>query len=89
MKQKIEFQGVSMLVAKPTKEQVRANVLAGQEILKKLAKILAKPGVSLDVPPDIPLYHADDSNPDFIIQDLNGKNRRGRFEDGKFIEVAA
>ena len=52
-------------------------------LLRSRRKIL-RPGVLLDVPKDVPLYHADPEQPSLIVRILNGKKRRGKLVDGKF-----
>ena len=65
--------------------EVEKNIVAGQEALSRAADTIVRPGVKLDIPDGVPVFHADPDRPDLIIRVLNGKREHGLFENGEFV----
>jgi len=84
----IKVGAVTVRVAKPSKDEVRRNVNAGQAALDRVQTKLAQPGITLKLAANVPLYHADPKNPDLLIRKLGKSTSSGRFVDGKFRAVA-
>jgi hypothetical protein len=81
----VRFGAVTVSAGKADPDQIKRNVSEGQKALKRGAKKLATAGVTIRVSKKIPLYSADESNPEFLIRNLNGKTVRGVFnEQGRF-----
>lgn len=84
----IRFGSVTVPVVKLTSAEIKRNVLAGQRALARVTKRLKTPGVELNLPPDVPSYHADSNNLGRIIRVLNGKEESGVLVNGKFQVVS-
>lgn len=67
-----------------TPAERRANILAGQEALKRAKTALARPGVMLDLAPEIPRYHVDAQGR--LVRVLGEKKQIGKLVNGAFVE---
>lgn len=80
----VKFGGVTVVVAKPSRAQLKQNVAASTEALERVTKRLVRPGVRLYAKKNVPLFSADPSEPGIYIRVLNGKTERGVVENGLF-----
>lgn len=66
--------------------EYKRNVLEGQRALGRGLKALLSPGVKLDLPPDVPRYHADSELCVIgcLVRVLKGKSERGTFKNERF-----
>lgn len=76
---------VTVEISRPTGSEIQRNVKTGQSALKRGGAIFAKPGVTLPPRSNAPLYYADPSHPNQIIQEKDGKIASGRFVNGRFV----
>lgn len=67
-----------------TQAERRANILAGQQALKRARTALAQPGVTLDLAPEIPRYHVDAQGR--LVRVLGEKKQIGKLVNGAFVE---
>jgi hypothetical protein len=81
---KVKFGNVSVVGPAPSKRSIALQVSRSSEALTKIAKILAKPGLSLRSRKDVPLYSVDDTDSSVLVRELNGRVERGRMIDGVF-----
>ena len=80
-----KFGNVTVTAPAPTEEQIARGVREGTRALEGLVRAFEKlPGIDLPRQKDVPLFWADDDNPDIIIRELNGKIDRGRLVNGKY-----
>ncbi|MGA0599205.1 hypothetical protein ACO2Q3_00710 [Caulobacter sp. KR2-114] len=59
-----------------------------RKAMRELGWRLRKPGVKLRMAKGVPKFYVDEGNPDLIVREVDGKQERGTFEDGKFKAVA-
>jgi hypothetical protein len=83
----IRFGAVTISAKKLDAKDVKTNVMAGQAALERVAKKLSRPGVTLRVKKDVPLFFADENQPDILVRRLNGRVERGTFKNGQFEVV--
>ena len=83
----IHFGVVTISAKKLDPENVKTNVMAGQAAMERVAKKLSRPGVTLRVKKDVPLFFADENQPDILVRRLNGKVERGAFKNCQFEVV--
>jgi hypothetical protein len=81
---KIKFGDVTVTAPAPSATMVEHNVRLSTEALERLAKRLARPGVSIRARKDVPLFSLDSDNPDVMIRTMNGRTERGHLVDGVF-----
>lgn len=80
-----KFGNVTVTAPAPSEEQIARGVRESTRALEGLVRAIAKlPGIDLPRQKDVPLFWADDDDPDIIIRELNGKTERGRYENGKY-----
>jgi hypothetical protein len=80
-----KFGNVTVTGPAPSEEQMARGVREGTRALDGLVRAFEKlPGITLPRQKDVPLFWADDDDPDIIIRELNGKIDRGRLVDGKY-----
>lgn len=84
VKSTITYGAVTINVERATGEQRARNVAQGTEALRRAAKRLAKPGVTLDLPASAPRYRADPEVAGRLVRVLNGKESVGTFVNGVF-----
>lgn len=80
----VKFGAVTIAAAKFDQKIAQYNVKKGQLALARAAKRLARPGVSIRVAKDIPLYSVDEAQPNRLVRKLNGKVERGILKNGQF-----
>ena len=80
---KVSIGDVTVVVNKPSKEQVRRNVQTGVRGLERLAATTKK-GIALRPRKGVPFYAADPDQPGVYIRKLDGKIERGVLKDGAF-----
>lgn len=85
----IAFGSVTIENPVPSRAEIKRNIKAGQAALARAIRAIAKPGVKLDLPEGVPLYHSDPDRLGRLIRVLNGKREHGVFVDGKFRKIAA
>ncbi len=85
---KVTFGAVTVEVPVPSSEEVARNVKAGQAALARAKKLIITPGVKLNPPKGVPLFHADPDRPGCLVRVLNGKSEHGTFVGGKFVKTA-
>jgi hypothetical protein len=79
------FGNVTITAPAPSEEQIARGVRDSTGALERLVNAIEKlPGIELPRQKDVPLFWADDDDPDIIIRELNGKIERGQLENGKF-----
>ena len=81
---KVKFGDVTIWAPKPSEAQVRVNVEAGTEALRRGLERLIRPGIKMRERKNIPYYHVDPDNSGVFIRRLNGVAERGILEDGEF-----
>lgn len=81
--------GSATLRAPPVSEERRAlGVEEGRRAMRAFADaILALPGITLPRKAGVPIFYIDVENPTLIVRELDGTKRRGKIEDGRFVEV--
>jgi hypothetical protein len=62
-----------------------ANVVLGQEALKRAKNAFTKQGVSLRHGKTVPVYYADPKEPSVLIRKYEGREERGRFVGKAFV----
>jgi hypothetical protein len=84
--QTIRFGDVTITAQRPSDEEIRRNVEASTAALKRALPAFLHPGVHIEPKKDVPLFWADEENPEEgFIRLLNGKLERGVLdEDGTF-----
>ena len=80
------YGNVTVTSAKPSAEEVAANVRLSTEALERVVDRLCKGGLSLRPRKGVPLYSLERDNPEIVIRKLDGKVTRGFFGDRKFQE---
>lgn len=80
----VRFGNVTVTSAKPSAEEVAANVRLSTEALERVVDRLCKGGISLRPRKGVPLYSLDRDDPEIVIRKLDGQVTRGFFGDGKF-----
>lgn len=84
---RVRFGSVTVTAPAPSSALVQHNIELSTQALERVAKRLAKPGVTLRAKKDVPLYSLDSDNPDVMIRKLNGKTERGQLIDGSFKAI--
>jgi len=79
-----QFGSAKLTVSTSAQSEWAPNIDLGQSALKKLKRVLVKPGVKLRGSKAAPLFHADPANPRQLVRVLNGKRETGVFENGEF-----
>lgn len=80
----VTFGSVTILVERPSPEEIKKNILNGQIALARAKKAFMTKGVKLKVREGTPLYQATPNNPRFLLRNIDGKIDQGIFEDGQF-----
>jgi hypothetical protein len=81
----IRFGDVTVTAPRPSDEEIRRNVEASTAALKRALPAFLRPGVRIYPKKDVPLFWADEDDPNVCIRKLNGKIERGVVdEDGQF-----
>jgi hypothetical protein len=82
----VTFGDVTVTGPRPSDEEIRRNVEASTEALRRALPAFLRPGIRIYPKKDVPLFWADEDNPkDGVIRKLNGKIERGVVdEDGNF-----
>jgi hypothetical protein len=80
----VKFGDVTITAQRPSDAEIKRNVEESSRALARALPGLVRPGVRIYPKKDVPLYWCDDDNPNIFIRKLNGKIRRGVFEDGQF-----
>lgn len=83
----VTFGRVTVRAVAPSDALVRRNITAGSTALSRARDALLKPGVQVRLGAKVPLYHADPDAPEFLIQTLGKRKKRGRFVGGHFEPV--
>jgi hypothetical protein len=84
----VTFGDVTITAQRPSDEEVRRNVEASTAALKRALPAFLRPGVRIYPKKDVPLFWADDNDPNVCIRKLNGKIERGIVdEDGQFKAI--
>lgn len=83
----VTFGKVTVTSAKPQAEVVARNVAAGQSALKRAVDKISRPGISLRASKGVPLYYVEDTQPEVIVRELNGRKEYGVFRNGKFVSL--
>ena len=80
------FGDVTITAQRPSDEEIRRNAEASTSALKRALPAFLHPGVHIEPKKDVPLFWADEENPEEgFIRLLNGKLERGVLdEDGTF-----
>jgi hypothetical protein len=81
----LKFGAVTVSNTAPDKATVAANVTAGRDALRRAGEALVKPGVKLQLRPEVPRFRADASERGMLIRELNGTEQRGRIVNGTFV----
>ena len=83
--QTTKFGNVTITAPAPSEEQIARGIRESTRALEGLVRAFEKlPGITLPRQKDVPLFWADDDDPDIIIRELNGKIDRGRLVNGKY-----
>jgi hypothetical protein len=81
----VTFGDVTITAQRPSDEEIQRNVEASTAALKRALPAFLRPGVRIYPKKDVPLFWADDNDPNISIRKLNGKIERGIVdEDGQF-----
>jgi hypothetical protein len=80
----VRFGNVEVNARAPTQSVSRKNIAAGQVALNRIKNVLVRPGVTVKLGKDVPLYRADPARPGFLIRTLNGSEQSGKFVGGRF-----
>lgn len=81
---RITFGSVTVAYTEPDPSEIAKNIRESQKALERGLKAMLTPGVTLNLPDDVPRYHADPANPEYVIRVLNGVEERGTCVRGKF-----
>jgi hypothetical protein len=81
------FGTTTVVVEAPTAKMKAANVKRGQHALARAMEALTKPGVTIALPRNVPLFRVDRVDPRVLIRTLDGKTTRGRIVRGKFVPL--
>jgi hypothetical protein len=84
---KIRFGSVLVEASAPSKTAAKRNIEAGSVAMGRVARVLARPGVKVELGRDVPLYKADPSRAGYLIRTLKGTQQSGKIVDGKFKPV--
>jgi len=68
----------------PDPEVVARYARESNEGLARALEAISRPGVVLDTPPGVPLFHVSPDDPNLIVRDIDGIRETGTFKDGKF-----
>lgn len=85
---KVTFGSVTIETTPPDEAEIKRNIKAGQDAFRRAKHVLVTPGVELNIPDDVPLFHADPNEPDKIVRVLHGKTERGKIVNGRFRKIA-
>ena len=69
---KVKFGDVTIWAPRPSEAQIRANVEASTEALRRGLERLIRPGIKMRERKNIPYYHVDPDNSGVFIRRLNG-----------------
>jgi hypothetical protein len=84
----VTFGDVTVTAQRPSDEEIQRNVEASTAALRRALPAFLKPGVRIYPKKDVPLFWADDNDPNICIRKLNGKIERGVVdEDGEFKAI--
>lgn len=83
----ISFGGVTVQASANSASAIERNIEDGRRGLERAAKRFERPGLEIDVGPDIPLFVADPDDPAIVIRDLHGEKTKGTFRGGLFEAI--
>jgi hypothetical protein len=85
----VTFGDVTVTAQRPSEAEIRRNAEASTAALKRALPAFLRPGVRIYPKKDVPLFWADEDNPENgFIRKLNGKVERGVLdEDGTFKAI--
>ena len=84
----VTFGDVTITTQRPSTEEIQRNVAASTAALKRALPAFLKPGIRIYPKKDVPLFWADENDPNVSIRKLNGKIERGIVdEDGEFKAI--
>lgn len=78
----------TVVVPKPSEEQIQQGIREGRVMLEKLLIRLQKPGIKLPERPDVPVYFNDPTDPWRMIRKWRGKYEEVTLVDGKLQSEA-
>ncbi len=84
---RVKVGGVFVTGDKASAAEVKQAVATSTDMLERLGKKIARPGVRLRSARGIPLFSADPDRPDRLVRKLNGKTEHGVLENGVFKVV--
>lgn len=84
----IAFGSATLRAPRVSEESRARGVEDSRRAMRALADaVLALPGIKLQRKVGVPLFYVDTEDPTLIVRELDGMKQRGRFEDGRFVEV--
>jgi hypothetical protein len=86
-RKQVKFGSVVVTGVRQDPKVLAHNIKSGQAALKRVAKTLITPGVSIRAGKGVPLYYASEEGPDVLLRDIDGKRERVKLRDGQFIVV--
>lgn len=84
---RVKVGGVMVTGDKATVAEVKRSVARSSDMLERLGKKIAKPGVRLYASKGVPLFSADPDQPGRVVRKLGGKTERGVLENGVFKAI--
>jgi hypothetical protein len=81
---RVKVGGVFVTGDKASAAEVKQAVARSTDMLERLGKKIARPGVRLQAARGVPLFSVDPHRPDRLVRKLNGKIERGILENGAF-----
>lgn len=81
----VAFGDISLETDAPTRAHTRKNILAGQKALARALPKLLSAGVHLDPRPGVPIFYADDDDPEITIREIDGVCQSGKLVNGQFV----
>jgi hypothetical protein len=80
--------GGAVLKSSKGHTKVSAETLEqSRKAMRELGDRLLKPGVKIPERRGIPKFYADETDPAFVVRELEGERERGKFENGQFKAV--
>jgi hypothetical protein len=83
----VTFGDVTITTQRPSDEEIQRNVEASTAALKRALPAFLKPGIRIYPKKDVPLFWADEDDPNVTIRKLNGIERGAVDEDGEFKAI--
>lgn len=84
---RIKIGGVYVTGDKASAVELARSVALSSDMLDRLSKTIAKPGVRLRSRRSVPLFSIDPDHPGRVVRKLDGKIERGVLENGEFKVV--